>query len=210
LRRPIEFALDPAIGMMNKIPVHLVAPGPDRHFQRIQGELRPERTGNLPSDDLPREKTEDEGGIHETARRLDVRDVSDPPPVRRRRREVPLQQVRRPLVPRAGRDRRPRPLPPGRHARNSQIAHQPLDRAPRNVNSLTIQLTPDFPCTVNPASFLLPDAHDLRFQLLVPRAARRRTLLSLLRRVISGRRNLQDRAGRLHSEPVLVRTDEPG
>jgi hypothetical protein len=209
LRRPIEFALDSAIGMMNEIPVHPVAARPDRHLQRVEGKFGPEIIRNLPADDFPREQVEDEGRIHETACRLDVGNVSDPPPVRRRRGEVPLQQVRRPLVPRPGRDRRPRPLPPGRHARNSHLAHQALDRAARHLNSLPAQLAPDFPRTVNTASFLFPDAHDLLLQLLVTGIARWRILLSLFGRVISGRRNLQDRAGRLYPEPVLMRINEP-
>src|SRR3984885_4449308 len=170
--------------MMNQVTVDSVATRPDRHFQCVEGKLRPERIGNLPADDLPREKIENERGVHKAARRLDIGDVSHPPPVRRGRREVPFQQVRRPLVPRPGGGRRPRSLPPGRGAGNAELAHQPLDRAPRHVSSLAAQLPPYFPRTVNPAPFLLPDAHDLLLQLLVPRVTHGWILLSLLRRVI--------------------------
>src|SRR6185312_14396263 len=113
-----------------------------------------------------------------------------------------------PFASRPGRHRRPRPLPPGRRAGNPELAHQPLDRAPRHLDILPAQLAPDFPRTVNTTSFLFPDAHDLLFQFLVTGIACRRVFLSLLRRVISGRRNLQDRAGRLDPEPVLMRIDE--
>src|SRR6185437_12965688 len=200
---PDRRVLNSAVGMMNETPVHPVTARPDRHFQRIEGKLRTESIRNLPPDNFPREQIENERGINEVSRRLDIGNVSDPAPVRRRRSEVPLQQVRRPLVPRTGRNGRPRPLPPGRRPLDAELAHQPLDRAPRYLNILPVQLAPDFPRTVNLASFPPPDAHDLPLQPLVPGIACRRALLSLLRRVIRGRRNLQDRAGRLHSEPVL-------
>src|ERR1700678_1202881 len=168
--------------MMNQGPADPAAARPDRHFKRIEGKPRPERIGTLPADDLPREKIENERGIHKTARRLDIGNVSDPPPVRRGRREVPLQQVRRPLVPRPGRDRGPRPLPPGRGPGDAELAHEPLDRAPGHVNTLTAQFAPDFPRAVDASPFLLPGAHDLLLQLLVACVARGWILLSPLRR----------------------------
>src|SRR6478736_9085194 len=97
---PDRRILSSAVGMMNEIAVHPVAARPDRHFQRIKGKPRPESIGNLPSDDFPREQVENERGIDKATRRLDIGNVSDPAPVRRRRGEVPLQQVRRPLIPR--------------------------------------------------------------------------------------------------------------
>jgi hypothetical protein len=152
---PDRCVLNTAIGMMDQVPVDPVAPRPDRHFKRIEGKLRPQRIRNLPADDLPREKIKNERRIHKAARRLDIGNVSDSPPVRRGCGEVPLQQVRRPLVTGPSRDRRTRPLPPGRGAGDAELAHQPLDRAPGHVSSLAAQFAPEFPRAVNPRPFSL-------------------------------------------------------
>src|SRR2546421_7980081 len=164
--------------MMDELAVHLLTPRPERHFQGVERELGPQRTGNLPADDLPREEVENEGRVNEAGHGIDIGNVGDPAAVGRRRAEVTLQQVRRPLMPRPGRDRRPGPLAPGRRAGDPELAHQPLDRAPGHLSSLSFQFVPDFPGAVDPAPFLFPYAHDLYFQFLVPGVTRRRVLLS--------------------------------
>jgi hypothetical protein len=85
--------------MMHQLAVHPVAMLTDRHFQRIEGQLSAQRIRNLPANDQAGEQIKNKRGIRKAAQRLDVSDVSDPPPVRRLRGEVTLQQVRRPPYP---------------------------------------------------------------------------------------------------------------
>ena len=208
LRRPIEFALDSAIRMMDKLAVHPVASRPDGHFERVECQLGPERIGNLPADNHPGKQVKDKRGINKADGSFYVSNVSYPAAVRRRRSEVAFQQVRWPLLASRARHGGPRPLLPGPQALQAHLAHQPLDRAPRDLDPVTIQLTPHLLSTVKLPPFLFPRLHDCLLQLLVALVPRGRILLSLLRRIISGRRYLQDRAGRLDPEPVLVRIDE--
>src|SRR5580700_7592293 len=164
--------------MMDQLAVHTVTTGPDSHFQRVQSEPRLQSTGYLPADDHPGKQVENERSVNKTDRRFDIGNVSDPAAIRRRRGEVAFQQVRRPLLTRRARHRGPGPLLPRRRAHYPQHAHQPLDRAPRNLNTLAVQLAPDLVRAVQPPAFLLPHPHDFYLQLLVPDLARRRALLS--------------------------------
>src|SRR5271156_4479678 len=200
--------LNSAIRMMDQLAVHPVATRPDSHFERVERKLGPERIGNLPADNHPGKQVEDERGINKAGGSFYISNVSYPAAVRRRRREVAFQQVRRPLLASRPGHGGPRPLLPGPQARQAHLAHQPLDRAPRDLDPVTIQLAPHLLSTVKLPPFLFPCLRDSLLQLLIALIPRRRILLSLLRRVISGRRYLQDRAGRLHSEPVLMLPDE--
>ena len=91
---------------------------PDRHFQRIERQVRTQVIRDLPAKNAAGEQIHHERGINPAGKRVHVRDISDPPPVRRRRLEAPLQQVRRV---RRGitRHRGPRPLPPWTSPRQS-------------------------------------------------------------------------------------------
>src|SRR5271169_1857777 len=200
--------LNSAIRMMDQLAVHPVATRPDSHFKRVERQLSPERIGNLPADNHPGKQVKDERCINKANGSLYVSNVSYPAAVRRRRGEVAFQQVRRPLLAGRARHSGPRPLLPGPQARQAHLAHQPLDPAPRDLDPVTIQLAPHLLSTVKPPPSPFPCPHDCHLQHLITLVPRRRTLLSPLRRVISGRRYLQDRAGRLHSEPVLMQTDE--
>jgi hypothetical protein len=205
LRRPVEFALHTPVGVVHELIADAVTPGVDRHLQRIQRQARPQVISDLPADDLAGKQVRDERGVHKPAGGGHIGDVSDPPAVRCRRGEVPFQQVRWPpqastghcgtwLLPRRG--------CPG----DAQRAHQPLHRAPGHLDAFTPQLPPYFPCPIQPAAFppVLPHAHDLLLQLLVPDRTRRRLAFTLLSRVISGDREFQDRAHRLDTEPATM------
>ena len=150
----------------------------------------------------PPRRTAHNGGLHP------IGNVGYPAAVRRRCSEVAFQQVRWPLLASRAGHSGPRPLLPGPQALQAHLAHQPLDRAPRDLDPVTIQLTPHLLGTVKIPPFLSPCLGDCLLQLLVAFVTRGRIILSRLRRIIGGRRYLQDRAGRLHSEPVLVRIDE--
>ena len=193
---------------MDKLAVHPVAARPDGHFERVERKLGPERIGNLPADNHPGKQVKDESGINTADRSFYIGNVSYPAAVRHRCSKVAFQQVRWPLLASRTRNSGPRPLLPGPQALQAHLAHQPLDRAPRDLDPVTIQFTPHLLSTVKLPPFLFPCLRDCLLQLLVALVPRGRILLSLLRRVIGGRRYLQDRAGRLHSEPVLVRIDE--
>ena len=208
LRRPVESALNSAIRMMDQPAVHPVTTRPDSHFKRVERQLGPERIGHLPADNHPGKQVKDERCINKADGSLYVSNVSYPAAVRRRRSKIAFQQVRRPLLASRARHSGPRPLLPGPQALQAHLAHQPLDRAPRDLDPVTIQLTPHLLSTVKPPPLLFPCPRDCHLQLLIALVPRGRILLSLLRRVIGGRRYLQDRAGRLHSEPVLMRIDE--
>jgi hypothetical protein len=174
LRRPIEFALDAPVGMMDKLIADLAAARPDRHLQSIEGKLGAQRIRDLPPDDPAGKQISDKSGIHKTAGRIDIRDISDPALAGRDRSEVPLQQVRRARLPRRGRDCRPRLLPPGRCARDAQLTHQPLHRAPRHTDTLPAQMPPYLPRPIHTAAYALvfPHAHDLLLQPLIPHISR--------------------------------------
>ena len=80
---------------MNKLITDVVPAGEDRHLERVQGQARPQVIRDLPADDLAGKQVRDERGIDKPAGRGHIRDIRDPPAVRRRRGEVPLQQVSR-------------------------------------------------------------------------------------------------------------------
>ena len=186
----------------------LVPPCPYRHLQRIERKIRTQVICDLPAQHAAGEQVHHESGIDPAGKRLHIGDVRDPAAVRRRRVEAPLQQVRWPVRGIAGQRRR-RPLPPRAGPADPQLAHQPLDRAPRHRNALAVQLQPDLPRTVNLPSFLsLPRFHDLLLQDHVADFPRRRLRLAFLRVVIRRHGKFKDRAGRLDSEPVPMRINE--
>jgi hypothetical protein len=159
--------------MMDKVAADAVTAGEDRHLQRIQRQASPQVIRDLPADDLAGEQVRDERRVHKTAGCGHIGDIRDPAAVRRGRGEVPLQQISRP--PGAGIGHRgPRLLPPGHRPGHAHLAHQPLHRAPRDLDTLAAQLQPHFPRPVEPAAFLslLPHAHDLLFQVLIPSLTR--------------------------------------
>jgi hypothetical protein len=163
---------------------------------------------DLPAQNAPGEQVHDESRVNPAGKRSHVRDVRDPPAVRRRRVEAPVQQVRRP-VSRVARQRCRRPLPARARAADPQLAHQPLDRAPRHRNPAAVHLEPYFPRAVNPPSLVPgPDHHDLPFQVNVTYLPVRRIGPAPLRLVIRRHGKFKDHANRLDTEPVPVRVNE--
>jgi len=202
--------LNASVRMVNQLTADVLPARPDRHFQRVQGKISLQMISDLPADNLAGKQVSNECRVRKSRERIRIRDVSDPAAVRRGRGEVPPQQVSGPLTASTGHGRA-RLLPPGRDPGDAQLFHQPLHRAPRHLDALAPQLQPHLPRPVHPPAFpaVFPHPPDLLLQLLVPPPAARRPALTFLHRVIGGGRKFQDRAGRLHAEPALVRIYEP-
>jgi len=60
LRRPVESALDAAVGMMDKRASYVLFPAEDRHLQRVQGQAGAQVVSDLPADNLAGEQVGDE------------------------------------------------------------------------------------------------------------------------------------------------------
>jgi len=99
LRRPIEFTLHAAVTVVNQ-PAQVVAGVgalPDRHVQRVQGQVGVEVLGQLPPDDHPRVDVDDERRVHPPGVGADVGDVGDPQLIRPLGDELAFHQVSGPL-----------------------------------------------------------------------------------------------------------------
>ena len=149
LRRPIESALDPAIGVMDQagqVVTGVLAP-PDAHLQSVEREVRVEPRGDLPADDEPRELVGDEGDVDPTGKCMDIGDVRDPELIRPGRDELPVHKIQRPPSLRSGL-RRPRALRP-RDAAQSRLAHEATHCALSDFLTLPTQLRMDLPDPVD-------------------------------------------------------------
>lgn len=71
---------------------------PDRHFQRVEGEVGVQAGGGLPPQDPTRVDVGDERDVHPPGVRLHVGDVRHPQDVRRERSEMPIHPVHRTLI----------------------------------------------------------------------------------------------------------------
>src|SRR5437016_1496144 len=83
--------LAPAVGMMHE-PGAGLAMG-QGHRQRLDGELPRDPVAQRPADDPAREEVEDDDEVQPALARPEVRDVRDPGRVRRRDRELPIEDV---------------------------------------------------------------------------------------------------------------------
>jgi hypothetical protein len=75
LRRPVESALRPLVGVMNDVRR---APLRRRHVQGVEDDPGVQRVAHTPAHDAPAEDIEDNGEIEKARHRRDVRDVRDP------------------------------------------------------------------------------------------------------------------------------------
>lgn len=185
------------------------AAGPAGHLDRVEDHLGAHVRRAPPPHDHPAERVDNEADVRDAGPRRHERQVGDPKPVRGRRGELPLHEVR---VPRRRRTR-PGGLDPLRPSRtlDACCAHQPgglvsADHDPRPVGG--------FPELADPIDAVvgLPELDQLRDQLFVPRRpSRGGTGLGC---VVAARSHLQQPADELDSEPatvdqvILVRVDE--
>src|SRR5664280_2279276 len=113
---------------------------------RIQHQISSHRCRYLPAQDPAGVGVDDERDIHPAGERGDVREISDPQLVGRQWVEVAFDQI---LRPGRGwvRDRGALHRAPA-SALQAKSCHQPLDRAPGHVDTLTTQLQPHLASTV--------------------------------------------------------------
>src|SRR5919198_139645 len=140
-------------------------PRPERHLQRIERQVGSQRAGRLPADDEARAGVDDERHIHPAAVGLDVRQVGNPQPVRRRCPELAGDQVRGP-APGFLTESGPDVGLAADHAPNPRATHEPFDRAPGNRGAFPPELGPHFVSPVHTA-MLLPDPPNRHLQLFV-------------------------------------------
>src|SRR6266542_2275584 len=125
-------------------------------LQGIEDQVRAHRRGDPPADNASRIDIDDKGHVDEALPRRHVSKVRDPELIGPRRGEIPGDAIRdaRRLIVGVGR-RDPRGPTPG--ARQTELAHEPLDRAPRDGDVLAPQLPPDFLGAIH-LQLLIPDA----------------------------------------------------
>src|SRR4051794_18792154 len=147
LRRPLESALDAAVRVVDQPRRRL--PAPDRHQQRVAGELLAEVVGHAPADDLARGHVLDRRQVQPALPGRDVRDVGQPDRVRLVGRELPVEQV--------GRDReavaaagRARDAAPAARDRQAALAHEPRHPLAADPDALRPQLGADPRAAVGP------------------------------------------------------------
>ena len=113
LLQPLRIAdrgiLDTTIRMMDQPADRFMATRPDCHLQRIDRKIRTQVISDLPAQNTAGEQIHHERGINPAGRRIHISDIRHPPPVRRSREEMPVQQVIR-HGGRVARHRGPRPL----------------------------------------------------------------------------------------------------
>jgi hypothetical protein len=102
----------------------------------------------VPADDRPGGAVDHERDVDEPRPGPAVGEVGDPFPVRSRRGEVPVKQVRRTSAALVGRDRGAM-LPTSHQPGQALITHQSVDRARRNPMTLTPQMSDHLPTPVH-------------------------------------------------------------
>lgn len=126
---------------MDQVLERLAPPGPDGHLEGREGEVGGERGAHPPAHDHPGEHVGDEGRVGEALPGPDVRYVGHPQPVGCGSTEVPLHQVLGTigLGIGPGGDGLVAPSPDPSQA---QLAHEPGDPVPADVEPFTLQLPP--------------------------------------------------------------------
>lgn len=109
-------------------------------LQRVQRQVRAQRTRRAPTDNPPRISVDDKGHVNKSAPGRHIGQIRHPQRVRSRDVEVAVHPIRRTrqLVDTA---RRLDLLPPN-HAVQAHGTHQPRDCTARNLDPLAVQLAP--------------------------------------------------------------------
>jgi hypothetical protein len=130
LRRPVEFALRPGVGVVNQslldgAAVAVSAPQP--HIEGVENQWCALVRRRGPTHDRPGVHVNDERDVDDAGEGGHVGEVGDPAPVRGRGGEVPGNQVLGSLVARISDCRAD--LLTAQHPPQASIAHEPLDGA---------------------------------------------------------------------------------
>ncbi len=107
----------------------------------------------MPADNETTEDVDDERDIDESGVRLDVRRVNYPEAVGRRRGEVAINKITGSV--RQSVTDRGLPALAAPNALDTELLHQPFDRATSHPDTLTIELCPDLVCAIEAAILLI-------------------------------------------------------
>ena len=147
LRRPLEFALTAGIAVVHELDVGAGVTDRERHPQRVQDQVGTHVGGELPAHDHPAEGVDHEAEEHDALMAAQIREVRQPQPVRPRRREIPVDEIRVALSRRVRCCGAPRLAAPLR-ALDPVSAHQPLDTASPGPLAVSEQRLPHPPAAV--------------------------------------------------------------
>jgi hypothetical protein len=150
LRRPVDFALNSTVAVMDQAGEVLPGPlaGPQPHVEGIERQVGAQAGRHLPAHDHPTEHVEDERDVGPPRVRADVGQVRHPQLVRAGRCELPLHQVLRPLGLSTIADGGAAGLL-ARDSTQALGAHEPLDGAPRHRDAFAVQLGVNLPGAVD-------------------------------------------------------------
>src|SRR5262245_19101410 len=108
-------------------------------LKRVEDEVGDQGRGNAPPDDTSGKDVNHKRDVREAAPRRDVGEIRDPELIRPTRGEVSINQVTRAIRVRP-RLRGGRPCPAAHRARQTHLAHQAPDPAPRGSQILAAHL----------------------------------------------------------------------
>jgi hypothetical protein len=161
LPRPVESAVAAPVAVVHQ-PVQGRVAAPDRHLQGVQGQVGAQVAGQLPADDQPRERIDDQGGVDEPRPGPHIGQIGNPELVRTGRAEVALHQVSgswSSLVVDGGAGGLA-----AHHPGDAQLTHEPLDGAAGDLEALAAQLPPDLAGAVD-LVVVVEDPPDLELEL---------------------------------------------
>lgn len=164
LRRPVESALGPSVGMMNQSPVLVRLAGIQRLFKCIQNKVRGHRRADAPANNTAGEHVDHECHVQPALPCRDIRKIRHPELIRSVSLELPVDSVQRARRAHIG-NRCANTLTANCATQALQL-HQPSDRAACHRNTFPVHLLPDLRHAID-LHVGLPDTLDLRLQKLI-------------------------------------------
>ena len=164
-----ELQRSPSLGVVHNTADRftVAVSSPQRHLQRIEGQLGRHRRRGAPADDAAGEHIGDERRERHPGPGRHVGEVDDPQLVRSRCSELALHQIRgtrRRVVGTGGAERLV-----AASANEPFTAHQSFDPAASNLDIVALQLPPHLPGAIEPPAepAVFPHATDLDHQFSV-------------------------------------------
>ena len=176
----------------------------ERHPQRVEDEVGTHVACELPAHDRPAVRVDHEREEHDALPAAQIREVGEPQLVRPVRREVPIDEVGRPIRLAVGCSRTPWLAAPF-GSLNAIAAHQPLDPAAADLLTGPPQSLPHPPRAIGEVVVLvqLPDQAEQPLVLDSPGGSPAARSL-----VVGRRRHAQHPADRLDPETRALHLDE--